>query len=245
MKIAKYKFIALFLVPILALMTGGKAVLAWDEGVTVSSDFDNIYYEDAVDFSTTIDAYSGWSSYLLSHNPVPSWYQEESYGGIDDDRADYTELSLLVCHGASGQIAFPSGWIDDPDEVRLGYSSPDSEGYNIWQFFIVCNLFGNSYYSDWLSSLTGTHMLLGFSSTAVISNVDLDELAHRLTGTGGYSQQTIQDAYFATYVVDDGCHDDNICRILAENTSVADNDDIDTFTYQITVDSTKVIITCP
>ncbi|MEM4522825.1 MAG: hypothetical protein QW738_06415 [Nitrososphaeria archaeon] len=85
-------------------------------------------------------------------------------------------------------------------------------------------------------------MLLGFKNSPTIVNGDIPELAKRLTGTGGFPKEKIQDAFFHTFV--DSDHPNNIARIVAENTSVADNDIIDNFNEQIPVDGTKIIITC-
>jgi len=235
------------------LILGSTPVLAWDEMAAVTNGYGTAFYYDAVDFSDVIDAYSGWNESLTSYTPYASWWKEESEYGYDDSYADDNELSLLVAHGNDNggswtitQIVFPNGGnLDDPDTVRLGYDSPDNDGVNIWSFFITCNLFKDSSYPYWLDSLTGTHMLLSFKNSVVWISGDLKELGQRLTGTGGFSQETVQGAFFSTFVDnDDEAHYYNVGRILAENDSVATYDEIDSFDTQTTVDSTKTIISC-
>ena len=251
-KTKKYRIVSLLVVLVLALAAPSSA-FAWDGMAAVTSDFGSAFYDDALEFLDVIITYSGCDYTYGSHNPYATWWKEESSGGVDDTYADDAVLSLLFAHGSDNngqwtvtQIAFPSGgWIDDPNTVRLGYDSPDDDGINIWNFFITCTLFKDTSYPSWAYALTGTHMLLGFKNSPTISSSDLEELAHRLTGSGGYSQQNVQDSFFATFVEDDGTHDNNIGRILAENTSVADNDEIDSFVSQTTVDATKLCITCP
>lgn len=242
--------VGLLLSAIFTLILGATPALAWYEMATVANGYSSECYYDAVDFSTVIDSYTGWDDSLTSYTPYASWLKEESEYGYDDSYFDANELSLLVAHGNDNygswtitQIVFPYGGnLDDPDTVRLGYDSPDSDGENIWSFFITCNLFKNASYPYWLNSLTGTHMLLSFKTVSVWVDGDLEELDHRLTGTGGFSQETVLDAFFHTFV-DGGDHQEVTARAIAEDTSVASYDEIDSFTAQITIDSTKYIYT--
>ncbi len=215
----------------------------------MNDDFDGDFWPDAKGFANIIDQYAGWNKYFLTHNPYPYMWKEESSGGQDDDYADYTELSLIEGHSAGlgggiVGIGFGTHGYAAPSAVRLGYKSPDNYGYAIWTFIIQCEVLKGSSYPQWLNSLKGLHMFLGFKSPAAITNYDLRELAQRLTGTGGYSQERVQDAFFHTYVDDDGTHDNNVARILAENWSVANNDYIDSFNARTPVDDVKLVITC-
>jgi hypothetical protein len=198
----------------------------------------------------TIDNYPSWDKYFVSNSPIPAWWKEESSGGIDNHEADYTQLSLMEGHnhdlgGGLIGVGFGSLGYAGPSDVRLGYVSPDNYGYAIWWFVIECSVFKDSSYPSWLSTLTGVHMLLGFKIDATVCSTDLRELANRLTGSGGYTKETVQNAFFHTYVDQDGIHNNNIARILAENADVANNDKIDSFNSQTPVDATKLIITCP
>ncbi|MDD5289456.1 MAG: fibronectin type III domain-containing protein, partial [Dehalococcoidales bacterium] len=172
-------------------------------------------------------------------------WQEESSNGIDNQKADNTELSLILAHGNSiGVVGFgPGKNPTGPDPVRLGYVSPDSYGRSIWWFIIECEIFNDGYNSGWLNTLAGNHLLLGFKNSPIIGGNDFSELANRLTGTSPYQKETIQNAFSHTYVDSGDYHDDNIARIIAESTNVADNDQIDSFEIQTTVDSEKFEIT--
>ena len=164
--------------------------------------------------------------------------------------ADDTELSLVLSRSVSAngkiKIGFGPGPNKDaigPDSVRLGYSSLDGYGFNIWWSIIECEVFNNADYADWFASMKGTHMLLGFENSPTILSTDLTELANRLTGSGGYDKDRVQDAFFYTYVDWDGNHNANFARILAENAGVADNDHIDAFTRQ-TATHSQISIDC-
>ena len=100
-------------------------------------------------------------------------------------------------------------------------------------------------YNSWKDSLAGSHMLLGFKSTASVSPSDLEELAYRLTGTVGLNQENMQWAFWETYIGADGSHNTNTGRIIAETTSAYYTDYIDSYSAQITVDSTKYGYTWP
>lgn len=120
-----------------------------------------------------------------------------------------------------------------PQQVRLGYQSPYNKGEAILAFIIQCKLLhddqGNQLGVDgWMQILTGIHMLLDFKNSPTIVNGDIPELAKRLMGTGGFPKERVQDAFLHTFV--DNNHPNNIARIVAENTFVADNDNIDNFT---------------
>jgi hypothetical protein len=242
----KFRIITIILVVLSALSLSPGVVLAYDEGVCLANDWTGNWWTDAQGFANVIDAYSGWNNYYTSNDPYPSWWKEESASGADNYYADYCELSLIQGHSASSgstkYIGFGSRGYASANDVRLGYESPDDYGYNIWSFIIECSLFNDANYVAWAGALTGTHMLLGFKNDPWISTTDLTELANRLTGSGGYSQQNVQWAFFDTYVCGDGLHYDNIARILAENASVADYDYLNSFSTQITVDSTKIVI---
>jgi hypothetical protein len=228
------------LIFILLLILNPSIALAWDEGVTVASDWEQGWKDDADDFAAIIDSYPGWNNASWAHDPFATWWQEESSGGIDNQKADNVTLSLILSHSYGGEpveIGFGPGGHTGPDPVRLGYDSPDDYGKNIWCFLIECELFNDDDYSCWYDSMTGTHMLLGFKNSPMIVPGDFKELAECLTGTGEFEEkETIQYAFFQTYVKDDALHDDNIARILAQNEDVADNDYIDTFDAEITVD---------
>ncbi len=86
-------------------------------------------------------------------------------------------------------------------------------------------------------------MLMSFKTEMVWVIGDLEELAYRLTGQGGYSQETVLSAFFHTFVDGTESHRDVIARAIAEDTSVASYDEIDSFTTEITIDSTKYIYT--
>jgi hypothetical protein len=245
-------FLTSIIVIALILIIPTSATNAEDLCVAVTSDFD---FDDPQEF-VDIFVYEGWNDFAISNNPTKSWWMEEASGGADNYYADYCELSFLGAHGFDGNnheldetmIAFPgsypSDWITDPDTVRMGYVSPDSFGCNIWNYISACRLLKDTSYPSWASILKGTHMLLGYKSDAygVVPNYELEQMANRLFGLSGYSQESIQNAYFHTYV--NAQHQLNICRILAENNTVASYDYIDSYTTQITVDGTYSVITC-
>jgi hypothetical protein len=218
-------------------------------GVAITSDFDAIAFGDATNFADILRDEQGWTQYFVSHNPSGTWWQEESSGGTDNDKADYCELTYLGAHGQDNdgawdvtKIQFPGGYVES-NTVKLGYASPDSNGKSIWAFISSCKLLKDTSYTSWKELLQGTHMLLGYKTNAVGSAPDMENLAKRLTGSDGFSKENIQDAYFNNYV-DEGMHAPNWCRIIAENDDVADYDWIDYYYPIISVDSTKVIIDC-
>ncbi len=80
-------------------------------------------------------------------------------------------------------------------------------------------------------------MVLGFVNSPVVYSSDLQDLAHYLNGTGGKQKMNIRDAFNTTYT-DTAygaklAHAHNICRILAQNIAVWENDWIDFFNPQI------------
>lgn len=245
----KVKLTTISLAVVVMLTLAPVPVLAWNAGAGVTTEFDDPFYDDACEaFIDTIGEYTGWHIYWLSHWPYSFCWREESDGGMDDVYADNCELALLLAHGVGEGTATAIRFseddlIVDPNTVRLGYASPDGSGRNIWTFFIVCELFKDGSHDVWANSLAGAHMLLGFKNSPNITNFDVRELAYRLTGTGGFSQQNVQWSFFCTYVDTDGIHDANVARILAENAQVADNDMIDSFDPQVPVDSSKITIT--
>lgn len=182
------------MVALLSVLANSTVAFAWDEDVGLSNEWSEDWWADAQGFATTIDAYTGWNEYFISNDPLPTWWQEESSGGMDNWKADFTELSVMEGHSVdldSGLIGvgFGTEGSTGPSSVRLGYSSPDSYGYNIWWFIIECEVFKDTSYPSWMSSLTGTHMLLGFENSPTITSTDLREMANRLTGSGGYSTE--------------------------------------------------------
>lgn len=233
-------------------------VKSYDVGVamTFSDDTNDTWFNAVKDFVDIItSSRTSWEKWFLNDYPNvgPYMWTEEEYNGQDNSYADYTELSLVLGHGCV--VVFPDGkrvsaigFADKgcaiPDHIRLGYKSPDDYGFAIWSFIIQCSVLSDDYVGDWLQVMTGVHMILGFANSPIISNADFGVLARRLTGTGGYPQETIQDAFFHTFVAYDGVHNNNIARIIAENADVADHDTIDSFSYQIPVDNVKLIITC-
>ncbi|MBC7091774.1 MAG: hypothetical protein H5T50_07720, partial [Nitrososphaeria archaeon] len=131
----------------------------------------------------------------------------------------------------------------------LGYQSPDSKGKAIWTVIIQCSILHdeNSTHAGvggWLQTLCGLHMFLGFKNSPCISPSDFSELAYRITGTGGYPKESIKNAFFHTFVKDDSVHKNNIARIIAEDSNVADHDTIDSWNSMIYVDNVKVIYAC-
>ena len=233
---------------------------AYDAGAatTFSNDTNDTWFNATKQFIEIIDSYQGWSTLFLRDYPDvgPYMWTEEAYGGHDNNYADLVELSLVLGHGCivySGQegttaIGFADKGCATPDHIRLGYKSPGNSGWAIWTFIIQCSVLENDTstvdgVSAWLPTLTGIHMVLGFASEAVISNTDLPELAYRLTGTGGYPKESIQDAFFNTFVKSDEVHINNIARIIAENDDAANDDYIDTFSMYIIVDDIKLVIT--
>jgi hypothetical protein len=131
-----------------------------------------------------------------------------------------------------------------PSTVRLGYASPDSYGYSIWWFLLECELLNDTDYTSWYNSMTGIHMILSFVNTPNIASTDLTELAYRLTGTGGFNRTTIKDSFSNTFVDWDGVHNDNIARIIGENSQVIDNDYLNSFSSQVSVDAGKYVVSC-
>ena len=233
---------------------------AYDVGAatTFSDDTNDLWFNATKQFAEIIDSYQGWSILFLRDYPNvgPYMWTEEAYGGQDNNYADLVELSLVLGHGCvvySGQqgvtaIGFADKGCATPDHIRLGYESPDDYGWAIWSFIMQCSVLENDTdtvrgVSAWLSTLTGVHMILGFASEATLSNTDLAELAYRLTGTGGYPKESVQDAFFNTFVKSDEVHINNIARIIAENDDVANNDYIDAFSMYTSVDEVKLIIT--
>jgi hypothetical protein len=128
--------------------------------------------------------------------------------------------------------------------MELGYATSGSSGKSIWAFISSCKLLKDTSYPSWQEALKGTHMLLGYKSNAVGSPPDMEHLADRLTGMNGFPKEKMGDAYFHTYVASDGIHDNNWCRIIAEDDEVYNNDWIDFYYPVITIDSTKVIYDC-
>jgi hypothetical protein len=230
-------------------------------GALATSDFQDNWEDDLEGFINAVDGYANWNiGFTLSLYPYPSWFEEDGTPYSDDDYADKTELTLIEGHGGFDyDISIPSFWtyIDlegngtlsaEENNISLGYES-ESGDQNIWFFAISCSILRDNYncYADWLSILNGTHMMLGFKSDGGIHDHDLRELADRFMSEvgGSYSYQKIQDAFFSTYVSRDmQVHYDNICRILAENSSVADVDYLFSYVAETTVDATKYIITC-
>ena len=231
--------------------TGWRAPSRKNLGAVVANDWPDEYYDDVQNFADTLSNSQGWNQSFISHDPSETWWKEESSSGADNSWADNTELSLIHSHSALGggniiYLGFGTGHgTASPFEVKLGYTSPDSTGYNIWNFAIECETLNDNSYNSWYAALNGEHMMLGFKTDAYLTTAatDMQTLANYLTGTGGKAKKNIQNSFFSTFVVRDGIHDNNICRILAEDTSVADNDSIDFFNPQISVDSTKTVIT--
>jgi hypothetical protein len=195
-----------------------------------------------------VDADAGWNQHFVSYNPSPSWWKEESSGGYDNSYADYTELSLTLAHSVSygGHIVagFGGQTYALPSTIRLGYASPDAYGYCIWWFALECSLLNDTDYTSWYDSMTGIHMILGFVNDASVTNIDMTELANRLNGTGGFNRTTIKDSFFYTFVDWDGIHNDNVARIIGENSQVLDNDYLNSFSSQVSVDASKYVVSC-
>ena len=223
-------------------------------GVALAADWPNDWFTDLQNFADTLTNSQGWNQQFVSHDPSELWWREESNGGCDDTKADNNELSLIFSHSAvdgNGKtiLGFGAGKGNaTPSQVRSGYTSPDNNGFNIWDFAIECEVLNDASYTDWYSALTGEHMLLGFKTDANVSADDLQTLAYYLTGTGGKAKLNIQNAFFWTYLKNlDGNHANhllNVCRILAQNSDVADNDAIDFFNPQISTAGTPIVITC-
>lgn len=251
--------VLLFIIVFSIISAIPSTVESYDVGaaMTFDDDTNDTWFnavKDFVDIITSSRAY--WYEWFLRDYPNvgPYMWTEEEYGGEDNDYADFTELSLVWGHGCV--VVFPDGesvtaigfgggkGCAMPYHIRLGYKSPDYYGYAIWTFIIQCSILNDDDVGEWLQVMTGIHMVLGFANTVVISNVDPSILAYRLTGTGGYQKETVQDAFFHTFVRYDNVHKNNIGRIIAENADAADHDTIDSFEYHIPVDNVKLIITC-
>lgn len=252
-KIIKRSLLSISLAIILVITTGSSLVFAdfaGEVGVAVTDGFSEGYYDDACEFAEIIDdnVYN-WSIEFESYDPDETWYQEEDSGGIDYNYADDAELILLIAHGITANtptgINFESnGSLDDPDTVRLGYESEDPyQGECLWFYSITCQLLDDSSYSYWLDSLEGMHMMLSFKSNASFHNADCERTAHRLTGTGGYSQESMSSAFISVFINLDATHQYNIARVIAEDSDVFDDDYIDDYDKYITVNSTKHVYT--
>ncbi|MEM1986113.1 MAG: DUF6345 domain-containing protein [Nitrososphaeria archaeon] len=249
-----------FLIILSFLLLSSLKVYSYNTGgaMTFEDDYNDFWYNQVDSFLNIIDSYPNWNKLFSRDYPNvgPYMYVEEANNGLDDSYADKVEISIILGHTAvvlvNGNyytaIGFGAGkGAAIPQQVRLGYQSPDNKGEAIWAFIIQCELLhddqGNQIgVGGWTQTLTGLHMLLGFKNSPAIVNGDIPELAKRLTGTGGFPKEKVQDAFFHTFV--DSDHPNNIARIVAESTSVVDNDVIDNFNEQIPVDGTKIIITC-
>lgn len=247
----RWKLLSVLLLGLLVLVFIPK-VQGNDVGgaMTFTDDINDEWFNDVKNFVEIISSQPYWYQGFLSDYPDVGSYMwiEEAYGGQDNNYADYTELSLVLGHSCVYNDEIGIGFGDKgcalPEKVRLGYESPDDYGWAIWTAIIQCSVLKDGNVNNWLQTLTGIHMILGFANDPTITVGDAAELAYRLTGTGGYSKESVQDAFFDTYVAYDGIHDNNIARIIAENAEVADNDYLDSFDRYTTVDSTKLIITC-
>ncbi|AIG98575.1 MULTISPECIES: DUF6345 domain-containing protein [Archaeoglobus] len=238
----------------LAAFTLAGKTLAYDVGAAVafSEDPEDVWFNSVSQFVEIISSEPTWVQHFLNDYPNVGpymWTEEEK--GNDNFYADYTELSLVLGHGVvvvypdgtkKSAIGFADRGYALPDDIRLGYASPDGFGYSVWTFIIQCSVLGDEYVDDWLQTLQGVHMVLGFASTATISNADFPELAYRLTGTGGYTREKVESAFFSTFLKSDGVHDDNRARIIAENSEVLDNDYLNSF-ERVPVDGSKIIVT--
>ncbi len=227
---------------------------------TFDDDLFGVWSKAVESFVSIISSYAGWNEgYIYEYpNVYPYMWTEETVGGHDNIYADSSHISLIVGHGCTVQTnngyttALGFGVLRDcatPYNIRLGYQSPDGYGNLVWAFILQCDILrddGNGVLgvSAWLQTLTGVHMVAGFVNEPNISTEDLSELAYRITGTGGYSKESIQNAFFHTFVKNDDIHRGNIARIVAENEYVADNDFIDSFDVYVPVDETKIVITC-
>jgi hypothetical protein len=265
-KFIPFLFLAIFLVlpttPV-AADSGGLV------GAATTLSFQDNWFDDVEGFADYIDNYANWNKgFSTAQEAYTCWFEEDGTPYSDDDYADHVELMLILGHGDF--YLYPGGptiytYIQLPHElpfslntgeilsaevnnISLGYES-ESGDQNIWFFAISCSLLRDNYncYEDWLEVLNGTHMMLGFKSDVGMHDHDLRELADRFMSEvgGSYSYQKIQDAFFSTYVSRDRLeHYDNIGRILAENSSVADVDYLYSYVAETTVDATKYIITC-
>jgi hypothetical protein len=222
-------------------------------GAVFEKDFGGEFYdelwEDVQDFHDIVDGYVDWDSGFVEDEPYASWWEES---GSDDTYADAVELCLFLGHmlrlepsNDTAMYFSPNGYVE-ASEVQLGYD--DYNGYNIWFFAITCELLTDDYsaYADWLLSIfDGTHMMLSFESEAAMYIHDLSEMADRFMYLLYYPQETIQDAFFSTYVsIDQECHYYNKGRVIAEDDDVADDDYLNSYDAEITVDSTKYVINC-
>ena len=234
----------------------GMSVSAADFGIGLSEDFSMTYYSrDAQVFVDILEEELNWSTAFATEYALRGLWKEETFNGFDNMGADNCKLALEMAHGdATGsvtEIIFTDSNLDDPaDSVRLGYLSPDNYGFNIWSFFISCSLFKDTSYPSWSNALQGTHMMLGFASSAVWGASsewgDLQELADRFLGLEGeedFDKQNIQHSFWDTYVSDDGFRGNNIGRILAEDDDVIDDDWIDSYDTQIAHDQYYIILT--
>lgn len=254
----KYKMVLSIGLALIITVSANSSIVSATErvGVGVSDDFRDNWLRDVEEFADTIINELGWYEGYFTDTAIASEWQEETYSGTDDEDADFCQLSLLLAHGHPtaylSYIEFSyDAYFDDTDTIRLGYATPSDTGYNIWAFFITCYLLRNPSYPSWSDALDGTHMMLGFTNSPniVVSDTwgDATELAYRLIGLDGeedYDQENVQNSFFNTYVQDDGIHGNNYARILAENSSVANNDWIDSYSSQITVDNSYTIIDC-
>lgn len=245
-----------------SILSLGLSISAYDVGgaCTFDDDTDDTWFNAVRRFVEIIDSYPNWSQHFLNDYPDvgPYMWTEQAYGGSDDAYADWTEASLILGHSRllyrDSRYVMSLGFganngCASPYEIRLGYQSPDGLGWSKWTFILQCSVLrddeGNiEGVSAWLQTLTGIHMVLGFANDFVLTNNDPAELAYRLTGTGGYPKESVQDAFFHTFVKYDDVHRNNVARIIAENAYVADNDYIDSFEHNIEVDEVKLIITC-
>jgi hypothetical protein len=240
---------------VIALLYSTGTALAYDVGaaMTFSEDPSDVWYNSVKQFVKIISSEPAWFQHFLRDYPRvgPYMWTEEEKGGDDNDYADWTEISLVLGHGCvvvypdgtkKSAIGFADKGCAIPDDIRLGYSSPDGFGYSVWTFIVQCSILEDEYVDDWLQTLQGVHMVLGFASTATISNADFPELAYRLTGTGGYSKEKVESAFFSTFLKADGVHDNNKARIIAENSEILENDYLDSF-RRVPVDGEKIIVT--
>ena len=237
-------FISLCMALLLTFTTGASLISAEEVGGAAATDVDNVFYVDVSYFVERINAEPGWDVSMKSHSPELFWIEE----GTDLGYFDSSEMTMYYAHGDPNDtptsVSFNSSErLYDPSTVRLGYQSNNGYGDNIWFFAIVCHMLNNDSYSYWLDSLTGTHMILSSRDTIYYQTTDARDMAYRMRGEGGFTQESISSAYISEYVTIDGVHDNNVLRVIAENITVFDYDYLDSCTSQITVDSSKSVLT--
>lgn len=145
----------------------------WELGIHGSaSDLTQATAAERYGMSYWLAPMSNWVR-KYSFNESTAWeedFKRHDLGGKNNSYADAVDLQFYVGHGSPNGFTFANA---NHDDSRLHYNDCErawGDKDNEWVALTSCNVLDNSRMSEWAQCFNGSHLILGFKTTAYAHN---------------------------------------------------------------------------